>query len=65
MTTYCPGVPHEGHADEGELCPIDHPMHIYRARRAADAAERDLFAETEPRGQTPMGMLRRALTDDA
>jgi len=66
MTTYCPGIPHEGHTDERQPCPIDHPMHIYRvrARRAADEAEKELFAEVEPPRQTPMGMLRRALSDE-
>ncbi len=64
--TYCPGFPHEGHETESEPCPLDHPMHIsrVRARRAADEAERALFAEIEPPRQTVMGMLRRVLSDN-
>lgn len=65
--SYCLGVPHEGHESEDEPCPMDHPMHIYRVRawHAAKSAEREMFRDVAKdagiQGNTPMGMIRRAL----
>ncbi len=68
--SYGLGVPHEGHTSTDEPCPMGHPMHIYRVRaqHAARSAEREMYRKVAKdaalQGNTPMGMIRRALNGE-